>query len=388
MSTFMAVKIKGTAKQLSRMEAFRKKLAERSQKEIENLAAYTAKSLHNAPKKVPESQKNPRKGAYYEEMTLRIYFPNPNGGLEDSGMTVAEYLKKIKGGFRATGHRTFEKEKVQTRAKGSRPPGTYKYENQRPGEFFTKGTGFFGEEEHARLENIRKKRRKLNRDLRKRNSEATAKVRMQIRSLERSAKRAAIRGAKLDQKRARKLTKLQESVVKKRQKLLFQRDQKLAKFEEKHRAYRIVQRGNSVVDPQKTGFLRIGARAGQVPRSWSGGGLRNYYIRKNWEVNITKGAIIKLDPFPGGRDSTVLQKLECGGIIESSPVLMGYSVFIEDESSGGAKFSHRRILFYPVYSYEAPINEPTRHLTMRPRPFVAPTLERIRERKAKALKKE
>lgn len=353
----------------SPVEQIRKDAKKLVSRKVENKAAYLARTLHNAPRRARRDPQRKRPNQHYAAASVpnRIFFPDPNGGPPvDSGLTVEQYLKQIKA-FRASGHGSFQKEKVQTRVKGSTPPGTYAEKNQKPGEFFTKGTGRFSEKENARLQKIRDKKRKLEKSLNSRQRKSLRSIQRQIDMLERSKPESKRLGKLRDRYRARK-----EEMAQTRRK-------KMADFREKNRRYRIViphSRGNYTADPLPVTLLRQGGT--DVPKTWSGPGAstRNW-LAKSWTVEKVSDDAYKVELTPLGRSNGgFLQRLEYGGSFKTKPVVKGYLVTFHDGSSSGRQYSHRRISFVPMKT------EP-KTATVRGRGWIRAAIERVKKRTEK-----
>lgn len=361
---------------------------------IRNLTNYLKAALHNAPKRstrLPKTATKPNSAYRMNDIPNRIYFPYPDGGIYDSGMTVEEFMKSINGGFRAKGAGSFQKEKVQTRVRGTKPPGTYAYENQRPGEFFTKGTGKIPEQ--YRLENIRKRQQTFAEKQDRKNFKSTLKEARKIRELEREAEKALDASEK---KRKRMKTKISDKVqraVNAREKRRIERDRKLEEFEKKNRAYRIVipkSRGGYTDKPIPKTLLRESTPSGSVPRTWSGGGLKKYFISRNWKVKKVGdiGAVLYVTPAPYGtpqpaEDDDFLHRLENGGTMLTSRFIIGYLVrFHSTDKTGKKHYSHQRISFQPLFNDSDilgadKISRKRKQAT--PHPFVKPTIDKVQK---------
>lgn len=366
--------------------------------EIRNLAQYLKKALHNAPQRAKRQNKLTGKpSAHYQEgPDLKVFFPDPKGGIRDSGMTVPEFLQMIKGAFRAKGFGSFQKEKVQTRVKGTSPPGTYAFKNQKPGQFFTKGTGRFSQKERERLAKIRERRRKLERNETRRNRKASAQDLKRVRELERKAEEALFESEKKTQRRQAVISGKRQKMMEARSQRNAERSRKLKAFDEKNRRYRIVipnSRGGYTDKPRQKALFRIGGAAGKVPKTWSGGGLREYFISRNWQVekisDLETNLVLRPQPkkeFQSPDQDANFQTLEQGGTMRSSPFLVGYVIDFRDETrrrNGTVqRFSHRRFSIRAIYSNDAELKSlrvPRRALTVNAHPFVGPTVEKVRK---------
>lgn len=381
-----------TGKVIGNIERAGKVAKKQVQSKISNIQAYLLKALQNAPKKA-KSVRTDRSGEksrdYMQSRTeLRIFYRDKNtGAIYDSGLTVKQFLKKIKGGYRATGAGSFMKEKVQTRVQGSKPAGTYADKNQRPGEFFRKGTGKFSDAERKKLKTARDRLDNLSERLQTADAKKTRKLRDEIRILDRQA-RSKRRGTDAQRQRAgRNADRKRQKLADKQQQLQAQRKQRLAAQKQKDRRYRIVvpsARGGFVDKPLERALLKCGAKPGKVPKTWSGGGLREYFIARNWRVKKISPEHIELslrpNPISGFDDpgsTGCLRSLEYGGSIIPDRYLMGYLVeFRDTDCRGKQNFSHTRISLRPRYS--APANG--RRVSTAARPWVGPTVQRVRER--------
>lgn len=116
------------------IKAFRKAVEKKKRemmqgvrKEMRGVMMYTYRTIQNSFGKLPKRE---RKG---QELFL----------FDQEGRKICPMEDFLKGSYRAIGSGSFQKEKVQTRVKGSNPPGTYAEKNQQPGVYYTKGTGKF-----------------------------------------------------------------------------------------------------------------------------------------------------------------------------------------------------------------------------------------------------
>lgn len=143
--------------------------------------------------------------------------------------------------------------------------------------------------------------------------------------------------------------------------------------------------GLDYAEPNPYEVLRKGAPPGQVPKSWPGYG-KNHFFLSQWENGTDEATgktryknnwrIVKVDDLTwtvsirslGGRGENFLGILEHGGTTESSSYVIGLNVLHRRVYNG-----HKTLEFRKVYSGRKTI-------TVRPRPFVKPTLERVRER--------
>lgn len=368
---------------------------------IENIAAYLANSLMNEPKRVKSAPPKNLTGNSTHYMAASkpntIFIPDGHGGIQDTGETVADFLKRIKGGYRANGSGSFQKEKIQTRAKGSKPPGTYAYENQRPGEFFTKGTGRFSERENQKLKKIRELNAKLADPLTRGDRKRLHRITLQINRLERQldSDQLSDRRRKTVAAKSREKWQKQQSL---RADLEAKRRKKLDEQRQKRLTYRIVipsARGGYTDAPKPATLLQKGSAAGQAPKSWPCGGLREYFMSKrdggtnpetgkkvwrgNWQVRKIGRFHYEVSIRPAPKQphdlagsNQFLHTLERGGSVLTTPVVKGYLLNTRDTSSSGRRFSHRRISLMPIKSK-------SKTVSVAPRPFVRPVVERVRE---------
>ena len=380
-----AIEIEGLPQVLAWLEEQKRggKLRRSLGTRIRSIVNYTAVALTNEPKRVKSAppKKITSSSAHYRAAAKEntIWIPDGAGGIRDTGLTVAQYLKKIKGAYRATGSGSYLKEKVQTRVKGSYPPGTYAERNQRPGEFFRKGTGRFSDDEWAR---IAENRRKL--DTREREIQAKAREAddLELRKYNRQLVRIAHQKGLLRKRGEERRAAVASAIQKKRAKYEERRAQ-LRRAREEHTLYRIVKPDKGYTDtPLPVSILRKGAPAGSPPKSWPGGGRREYFISKaqrngqwvgNWKVSQVGdfAFTISLTPLPkqsGESDSDFLRRLEYGGSVQTTRRVMGYLLNTEGRSK-----SHRRIS-------RLPLRGGSKQTHVAPRPFVAPVLERIRKK--------
>ncbi|MDO4574171.1 MAG: hypothetical protein Q4D98_03035 [Planctomycetia bacterium] len=359
---------------------------------IANIAAYLAVSIARAPKRVKSAppKKVTASSRHYFTVPTQLFYPDKNNpkGYRDAGVSMADYLKKIKGGYRATGAGSYMKEKVQTRVKGSHPPGTYAEKNQRPGEFFVKGTGKISETERRRLQEYQEQERRLHAQLlapdRRKNAKDQARMQAKLRKIQ--ERKAAItsmsekRKARFLQQEAKARSDFQARVESRRQKRL----ERIKKFREEKVLYRIVKTTRrEVADPQAATVLRKGAEPGKVPFSWPRSGKGNYYIsqwsdgvsengKTRWVSNYQVRQVgdwsyqVSIQPL-GGRTSYALRRLEYGGDRTSTPYVIGYLVNTRDVKGG-----HRRVSFSPVYS-------DSKTVRVEPRPWVSPTVAKVQE---------
>ena len=369
----------------------------RAKTEIRKLANYLKRALHNAPSRAKRQSKTSaasRPNSHYREgQDLRIFFPDPDGGIHDSGMTVSQFLQHIKGGYRATGAGSFLKEKVQTRARGGYPPGTYAERNQRPGEFFRKGTGRFSQKERERLAKIRERRRRLEADLKRRERKTASKELANLRKLEAETEDALFLGERKQRALQKRLATKRQAMIARRNQRNADRKRRLAAFDEKNRRYRIVipsSRGGYTDKPRAKPLFRIGGTPGSVPKTWSGGGLREYFISRNWKVeqvsDLEVNLALRAQPkgtYNDPTDDAHLFELERGGSMKVQHFLIGYIVYFRDESSNGRKFSHRRVSIMALYSDSPSLKSlqvPRQVRRIQPHPFVAPTIKQVRQK--------
>lgn len=118
------------------IEKKKREMMQGVRKEMRGVMMYTYRTIQNSFGKIPKRE---REG---QELFL----------FDQEGRKICPMEDFLKGSYRAIGSGSFQKEKVQTRVKGSNPPGTYAEKNQQPGVYYTKGTGKFSLKE---AENIR-----------------------------------------------------------------------------------------------------------------------------------------------------------------------------------------------------------------------------------------
>ena len=316
-------------------------------KGMRSVAGYLYTTLRRSFKPLPKTRKKGRE--------LHIYYP----GLSTPQMTVEEFLK---GAYRATGSGSFQKEKVQTLYKGTAPVGTYHEKNQRPGFFFTKGTGKFSEEER---ENIRQAR----------NPHATQKrIMREIRAKEKALRRAereAHYKTWSDEQRADSAGRAQ-GLARDLRKL--RKAHKAAQNVQRKHQWRIVARTKHDVqakDVQTHIMYPQRSKPGEPPRSDPQKG----HVLK-------KGFYYKVFPLGFGVYATslygdeVYRILEFGGTAEAGSKrgdLLGYTLGkVQSTSKDGKKtFSHKRVSLRPKLD-----NLGKHSIRVDPRPFFEPAKEK------------
>lgn len=381
----------------------------RTLRKVGNRAAYIAIALSRAPKRVkkdpPAKVPETLNGTNYRAYPLRLYYPDPKGGsgIVDSGMTVGEYLKKIKGGYVARGagkyqaHRLRFHEQRNYRRQGffmtpgssyAVGPGSTRV-TERMAQTHSKGTGRFSDTERQKIQRLRERQKDLQRQLwdadRSRSAQAYGRL---VRENNRIRERLARAGHQSPAKTAKARERMQANqrkYVERIRKMKAKREARVAKWKEKNIQYRIVatKRGQTL-DPQPGGLLRKGSTPGQPPKTWAGAGRTNYYIgqregatdemtgKTKWVNNYLVQQVsdteyrVTLKPLRGSSDST-LAELEYGGSHHGRPIIEGYILTSRD------KGSHRRISFQPVKGESRPID-------VARRPWFSPTLEKVRER--------
>lgn len=365
--------------------------------QIVNVANYLQRALHNAPNHHPPKK---QKKLDYQN---RVYFPAPNGGIKDSGMTVKEYLKVIKGGYRAVGNGT---RNVRKYNRPDRPdlPGLRQFPRERVGEIrrtqgtdaarklaerlerktALRGTGKVGKAEYEKLEKLAKRR-----------AEIMAKSTASIRSLERSLEAAKqIRKAEIEADKKIKLSRkerdkkrkaynakingMQRQLRMKREIQRIKNAEKAREFDEKNRRYRIVvpsSRGGYVTEMLPQTLVTPGAKPGKPPYTRERPGFYNKYIARKWRVvKNGKGYNVILSP---GRDmpetTGFLKHLEYGGSEKDTPVIIGYFVEFRDNDARGRRFKHRRIAIRPLFTKQRKMSMIAAH------PFVRPTVSKVQK---------
>lgn len=349
------------------------KLIQNAQKkvasEIKNRAGYIAKSLHNAPKRAtrqpPDRQ---RPGANYEksEIPNRVFFPDPDGGDPiDSGMTVEEYLKSIKGGYKAQGSGSFmQKErrqnwyrrdsqgKIYHNAAGKR---VWEFTPTFTGTMVKKGTSKFSAAEQKKLDRLRERERDLMRKADAQGRKALSKIQKQIQEAEKKANYKRKLTPKQREKAAQKATSLRAQYAAKQAELKRTKEQKKADFREKNRQYRITAPKGFEMNPKPYSILRKGGKPGEI-KTWGGAGGLEHYIAKHWDLKETRPMEFHLTLKPASNDA-YLTRTEEGGTFESKPVVYGYLVYFRDSS----RLSHRRISFLPLYTKPKTAHVTARH---------------------------
>ena len=364
--------------------------------QIRNVAAYMKRSLHNAPNHRPPKKKKKM------DAQNKVYFPDNNGGIKDSGMTVSEYLKVIKGGYRATGagYRRVryyghpDRQSVGVREFpwaevhrwGSLHGTTAAKRLARSLERKTelRGTGKVSEAEYKKLEKIQKRRDAI-----------LHLTTAGIRALEYNLKSAAelrkkeieinhdfrlsrkVRGE--DRKRyGQRVAKLKNDLQRKRERQRVKNQEAARKFEEKNRRYRIVvpsTRGGYVAEMMAQTLVVPGAKPGKPPYTRERPGFYNKYIAKKWKTEQRgKDIIIALTPGPDMPDTRYfLKHLEYGGSEKNSKLIVGYVIEFRDNDAKGRKFSHRRIAIKPLFTYGG-MSQISAH------PFVVPTVAAVQKK--------
>lgn len=143
--------------------------------------------------------------------------------------------------------------------------------------------------------------------------------------------------------------------------------------------------GLDYVEPNPYEVMRKGAEPGKVPKSWPGYGKSHFFLSQ-WEGGTDEATgkkkfynnwrLEKVDDLTwtvsiralGGRGEDFLGILEHGGNTESSRYMIGLNVLTHRKYNG-----KKTVEFLPVWSGR-------KSISVRPRPFVKPTLDRVRER--------
>lgn len=378
MTHFVTVKTGGLAGAKKRLQDVAKR-AKSLRTTIRNVGSYLARSLHNAPKRAKRKPPNRDTGKnhnYFASRTPnRVFFPTKDGW-EDSGLTVDEYLKKIKGGYRAVGAGKRKKEMVQTRVKGTAPAGTYAERNQKPGQFIIQGTGEISREEKLKLRQIHEDRKALRA---KQRAEARAELyelKKRLYTLERRSRLLAQLDERRRERVAKKAATARHQLAKRKERLRRRHSKQLAKYDSQNVRYRIVvpsARG-FVANPQPATMLRRGAPPGAPPKTWGTGAGYDYYISRTWtHENVDEDTVrVFARPWQSKRGKvydlvSFFRTLEMGGPIMSSSTVIGYHVHFWFSSR-----SHKRIAFDPIWSKG-------RMTSMAGRPFVLPTVMKVTE---------
>lgn len=154
--------VPGRGRSKESIKAFKKAIEKKKRemmqgvrKEMRGVMMYTYRTIQNSFGKIPKKE---IKG---QELYL----------FDRDGRKICPIEDFLRGAYRATGSGSFQKEKVQTRVKGSNPPGTYAEKNQQPGVYYTKGTGKFSlkEAEDIRISRDPKaEQRRILREIKKR----------------------------------------------------------------------------------------------------------------------------------------------------------------------------------------------------------------------------
>ena len=364
--------------------------------QIRNVAAYMKRSPHNAPNHRPPKKKKKM------DAQNKVYFPDNNGGIKDSGMTVSEYLKVIKGGYRATGNsyrnvrkygrsdrqsvgvREFPWERVAEVRKTQGTTAARQLARRLERKTALRGTGKVSQKEYEKLEKLQKRRDKI-----------MARSTAAIRSIEYNLKAAAeVRKAEVEANRklkvsrkerdkaqkeySRKVNRMKRDLRMKREIQRIKNKDALEKFDEKNRRYRIVvpsSRGGYVAEMMPQTLVTPGAKPGKPPYTRERQGFYNKYIARKWKVaQRGKDFIIALTPGPDMPDTRYfLKHLEYGGSEKDSKLIVGYVIEFRDTDAKGRRFSHRRIAIKPLF---------TRGGTSQiaPHPFVIPTVAAVQKK--------
>lgn len=338
------------------------------QREVKNRAGYLAKALHNAPKRAtrqPADRQRP--GANYEraEVPNRVFFPDPDGGDPiDSGMTVEEYLKSIKG-YKAQGSGSFMQRERHTNWYKRNADGSIYHNNagkrvwevspRFTGSMVKKGTAKFSAAEQKKLDLLRERERDLMRKVGAQGKKSLSKIQKQIRDAEKQANDRRRLTQKQRTKAAQKATTLRSKYQAKQAELKRTKEQKKRDFREKNVRYRITAPKGFEMNPKPFTILRKGGKPGEV-KTWGGSGGLQHYIAKHWDLKEVKPMEFNLVLKPASSDA-YLTRTEEGGTFESKPVVYGYLVYFRDS----ARLSHRRISFLPLYTKPKQAHVSARH---------------------------
>lgn len=366
-----------------------------SPEQIRNVAHYLQRALHNAPNHRPPKKKKKL------DAQNKVYFPNPHGGNVYSGMTVSEYLKVIKGGYRAVGnsYRNVRKYgRPDRQSVGVRPfpwaevdkvketKGTdaaRKLAERLSRKTALRGTGKVGKAEYEKLEKLAKKRA----EILKKSTSSIRSLEYSIKAVEEVRKAEIKADAKLkisrkerDKKRKKHSEKVTEMKRRLRMKKEIQRvknQDRAAAFEEKNRRYRIVvpsSRGGYVTEMMPQTLVTPGAKPGKPPYTRERPGFYNKYIARKWRVVPDgKGYKLVLSPGPDMPETSgFLKRLEYGGNEKNTPIIIGYMVEFRDEDARGRRFKHRRIAIRPLLCKPGTSYQPAH-------PFVRPTVSKVQK---------
>ena len=364
--------------------------------QIRNVAAYMKRSLHNAPNHRPPKKKKKM------DAQNKVYFPDQNGGIKDSGMTVTEYLKVIKGAYRATGNsyrnvrkygrpdrqnigvREFPWERVAEVRRTQGTTAARQLARRLERKTALRGTGKVSQKEYEKLEKLQKRRDKI-----------MARSTAAIRSIEYNLKAAAeVRKAEIEaniklkvsrkerdkaqKEYSRKVNRMKRDLRMKREIQRIKNKDALEKFDEKNRRYRIVvpsSRGGYVAEMMPQTLVVPGAKPGKPPYTRERPGFYNKYIARKWKTEQRgKDIIIALTPGPDMPDTRYfLKHLEYGGSEKNSKLIVGYVIEFRDNDVKGRKFSHRRIAIRPLFTYGG-MSQIAAH------PFVVPTVAAVQKK--------
>lgn len=384
------------------IESIRKKLKRldettASPEQIRNVAGYLWKSLHNAPNHRPPKRKKKLPAQN------KVYFPGKNGTWEDSGMTVAEYMKHIKGAYRAVGHgtrnvrkyanpdkpnmpgvRAFPWQEIEKTRRTQGNDAARKLYERMSRKTALRGTGKVGKKEYEKLERLQQRRAKiLSRSTASiRSLEYTLKAAEEVRKAEIETNRQlhVSRKVRGEQRKAHseRMTKMRRDLRLKKEIQRIKNQDAAAAFDAKNRRYRIVvpsSRGGYVAEMMPQTLVVPGAPAGKPPYTRERPGEYSKFLARGWKVQQRgKAYIVWLKPGNFRTSShTFLKHLEYGGTEESSPIIVGYRIEFRDEDAKGRRFKHRRIAIRPL------IVRPGM-ATIAAHPFVHPTVAKVQKK--------
>jgi|GEM_PF-3481552 len=340
------------------IEKKKREMMQGVRKEMRGVMMYTYRTIQNSFGKIPKKE---RKG---QELYL----------FDRDGRKICPIEDFLRGAYRATGSGSFQKEKVQTRVKGSNPPGTYAEKNQQPGVYYTKGTGKFSLKE---AENIRISRdpeaaqRKILREIKKREKVLDKKLAQYGRDTFSDAEKAEEKGIR---KEIRALKKKHGAI---------------GSHARAHKI-RIVQHTRGDVparDVQTHRMYPQRSKPGEPPRTRSSkdprGGKR-LSLRSGIYFEPTQdktGFTIYAVSLSSG--NLIFRNLETGGstaVDQGKGELLGYSISTErtqtSRSDGKTQtFSHRRVSLRKVQD-----GVKKKKITFQPRPFFEPAKAKAVER--------
>lgn len=286
-----------------------------------------------------------------------------------SGRKICTMEEFLKGAYRAINAGSFKKEKVQTRVKGSFPPGTYAQKNEQPGTFFTKKTGKFSEEERANIKDSR---------------DPQASQRRILREIRRRERRLSDMG--VDSPARKTWSETEFAQVQQLKKEVRQLKKRKNSSTVRAHKYRIVQQVKGDVaarDVQTHRMYPQRSRPGEPPRTRSSRdakGNKRLSLRSGIFFESTKdktGFTIYAVALSSG--NLIFRNLEYGGtgiIHQGKGELQGYCIVserssVQHKNGRVQEFSHRRISLGRVTDQKQ-----KKKIRFRARPFFEPAKER------------